>query len=184
METVFRAAERDEYPLVLDFYCCLIDEMHGIPYSPSWKIGIYPTEEYLQQSVQNGQVYLALDGETVMGAFILNNVFGEGYAKAAWLVPAEAGEYSVVHALGIRPRFTKRGLGRMLLRNALLIARNQGKKAVRLDVLKGNRPAERLYTSVGFHLVQTVRLFYGDTGWGDFNLYEFDLSTIPGEAFL
>ena len=45
-------------------------------------------------------------------------------------------------------------------------------KAIRLDVLKGNAPAERLYTSLGFVYVDTLKLFYEDTGRVDFELYE------------
>ena len=48
-------------------------------------------------------------------------------------------------------------------------------KAVRLDVLKGNVPAERLYKGMGFHYVSTVKLFYEDTGRVDFELYEYEV---------
>ena len=48
-------------------------------------------------------------------------------------------------------------------------------KAIKLDVLKGNVPAERLYESMGFRYVDTVRLFYEDTGLAEFRLYELEL---------
>ena len=48
-------------------------------------------------------------------------------------------------------------------------------KAVRLDVLKGNVPAERLYKDMGFRYVDTLQLFYEDTGRVDFDLYELDI---------
>ncbi len=41
------------------------------------------------------------------------------------------------------------------------------------DVLGGNVPAERLYTGQGFARCGTVRMFYADTGWTDYGLYEY-----------
>ena len=45
--------------------------------------------------------------------------------------------------------------------------------ALRLDVLGGNVPAERLYAGQGFERRGTVRMFYADTGWTDYGLYEY-----------
>ena len=46
-------------------------------------------------------------------------------------------------------------------------------KAIRLDVLKGNLPAEKLYTGLGFKYLHTLKMFYEDTGWTDYELYEY-----------
>ncbi|MEF2647863.1 MAG: hypothetical protein ACLRRN_03680 [Oscillospiraceae bacterium] len=51
--------------------------------------------------------------------------------------------------------------------------RAQGCRALRLDVLGGNVPAERLYAVQGFARRGTVRMFYDDTGWTDYGLYEY-----------
>ena len=48
-------------------------------------------------------------------------------------------------------------------------------KAVRLDVLEGNVPAERLYSGLGFSCVGMVPMFYEDTGWKNFKAYEYVL---------
>jgi len=56
------------------------------------------------------------------------------------------------------------------------LAKERGIKAIRLDVLEGNLPAEKTYTSVGFSFVETLQMFYEDTGWTNFKLYEYDLS--------
>ncbi|HJC20253.1 MAG TPA: hypothetical protein H9707_00620 [Candidatus Butyricicoccus avicola] len=46
---------------------------------------------------------------------------------------------------------------------------------MRLDVLAGNIPAERLYVGQGFRYVDTVEMFYADTGRTAFRLYEYAL---------
>ena len=43
----------------------------------------------------------------------------------------------------------------------------------RLDVLEGNTPAERLYTGFGFRYMATLKMYYEDTGWTNFMLYEY-----------
>lgn len=52
-------------------------------------------------------------------------------------------------------------------------ARQTGMHLMRLDVLKGNLPAEKLYPACGFRCVDTVTMYYGDTGWTDFEMYEY-----------
>ena len=58
---------------------------------------------------------------------------------------------------------------------AIDAARENGQKVIRLDVLKGNVPAEKLYAERGFKYLHTLPMFYEDTGWTDYELYELRL---------
>ena len=60
-----------------------------------------------------------------------------------------------------------------MVKKALDMARENGRAAVRLDVLEDNLPAKRLYEGMGFRYTGHVKLFYEDTGITDFLLYEF-----------
>ena len=51
----------------------------------------------------------------------------------------------------------------------------EGQKAIRLDVLKGIAPAEKLYSGLDFKYLHTLKMFYEDTGWTDYELYEYTL---------
>lgn len=46
---------------------------------------------------------------------------------------------------------------------------------MRLDILGTNAGAERLYTGMGFRFVQARTLFYEDTGWTEYRLFEYPL---------
>ena len=61
-----------------------------------------------------------------------------------------------------------------MITKILDIARLSGKKVVRLDILGTNKAAERLYTGVGFKFVQAKNMFYEDTGWTEYKLFEFN----------
>ena len=38
---------------------------------------------------------------------------------------------------------------------------------------QGQSPAEKLYPACGFRCVDTVAMYYEDTGWTDFEMYEY-----------
>lgn len=58
------------------------------------------------------------------------------------------------------------------MRQAIHIARTKRQRALRLDVLGTNLPAQKLYTAMGFQYRTTLKLFYEDTGTTDYLLYE------------
>lgn len=50
------------------------------------------------------------------------------------------------------------------------LAKGQSQEVIQLDVLGGNTPAEQLYTRMGFQYVDTIQMYYEDTGWQSFGL--------------
>ncbi|MDO4157070.1 MAG: GNAT family N-acetyltransferase, partial [Oscillospiraceae bacterium] len=55
-------------------------------------------------------------------------------------------------------------------------AHRNNKKALRLAVVKGNLPAERLYQKTGFQYIAEYTIHYELTGKVIFSLYEIDLT--------
>lgn len=175
MELTFRPAEKSEYESVRDFYYELIDKMQFSEYHPKWQKGIYPEDGYLKSATDSGQLYIALSGGRIISAMIINNSTTEGYDSVSWPTSAKSDETAVIHALGVMPDFSRRGVGRFMVNEAIKVASEQNCRVIRLDVLKGNLPAEKLYKSMGFSFIQRVELFYEDTGLCDFDLYEYVL---------
>lgn len=170
-----RPASPAEFTAVRAFYHSLIDAMEGAAWSPGWKKGIYPNDQDLQTALERGWLFVAeRDGETC-AAMVVNQETNAGYQKVKWPVKARPSEFTVIHMLGVHPRFGRQGIGKELVAWVLKRAYTQSQKAVRLDVLKGNCPAERLYARMGFYYVDTVPMFYEDTGWTDYELFEYPL---------
>ena len=67
------------------------------------------------------------------------------------------------------------GVGTKVVEEIIAYARLQHKKAVRFDILGSNQAAERLYTKCGFQFVQAKEMFYEDTGWTEYKIYELNL---------
>ena len=157
------------------FYHAVIDAADGSTDSVGWKKDVYPAPDYLKCSLQNGELWIVQDNGTIVGAMVLNHRYNDGYREIAWPTEADDSEITVIHALAVLPSYTGKGCAREMVRFALDLAGNNGHKAVRLDVLKGNVRAGRLYIGMGFRKVAALPMFYEDTGLTDFELYEYTL---------
>ena len=174
MNEIILAAPED-FPRVRAFYHSLIDEMQSSPYLPGWKKEIYPSDEDLTAALDRSEMYLLTANGEIAGAMAVNCACNEEYDRVSWPTAAAQGEFLVIHMLGVHPRFSGRGLAKAMVAHALNLGRAARMKAVRLDVLEGNLPAERLYSGAGFQYVDTVEMFYEDTGRVRFRLYELTL---------
>ena len=169
-------AENDQYEAVRSFYHSMIDAMASGTVYVGWKKDIYPSPALLSDSIHNGELYLALEGNALVAAMICNSKCNEGYAKCPWQINADAPEVMVIHALGVHPDHQGRGYAKALVQYSLDLAGKSGMKAVRLDVIEGNLPAEKLYLGFGFRYMDTQQMYYEDTGWTSFMLFERVLS--------
>ncbi len=170
---IIRKAAPDEYQDVRAFYHSLIDALQGSPYGAGWIKDVYPAPEYLMESVRAGQLYIGTDHETIIAAMIVNHECNEAYMKYSWPTEAEPDEVTVIHALGVHSLYTGKGYARQMVQFAIGLARENRQKVIRLDVLKGNMPAEKLYISMGFRYLHTLNMYYEDTGWTEYGLYEY-----------
>lgn len=167
-----RPAAEGDYPAVRDFYYAVTDEMAEEPFLPGWEKDVYPTQAFLRDSIRRGELYLGYLGGALAACMVVNQSYNEGYRSVSWGVEAADHELLVIHALGVRRAYAGRGFAKEMARHVLRMARARGLKTVRLDVLGGNLPAERAYTAVGFRYVDTLRMFYEDTGWTDYKVFE------------
>lgn len=171
-----RVAGSEDFIRVRDFYHSLIDEMKDAQYKPGWEKDVYPAPEFLQKSIRSGELYIAqVDGHTA-ACMVVNHEYNDGYQDIPWSVDAEASELLVIHALGVHPLFSGKGLAKQMVQKVIDLARESNMKTIRLDVLNGNIPAEQTYTKMGFSYRGTIKMFYEDTGWTDYRLFEYLVS--------
>ncbi len=170
-----READVKELDKVRAFYYQLIDEMQFSEYKTAWQKGIYPSDEMLTKALEGGELFIGCIDDKIIGAMIINHSFNEEYNQVKWAVNGAENDVSVIHALGVMPSFSGRGYAKELVAYALMYAREKNQKAVRLDVLSGNLPAEKLYTKAGFEFREEIRMYYEDTGWTKFRLFEYVL---------
>lgn len=170
-----RKAEKNEFDAVRAFYHSMIDAMAGTPFHPKWQKDIYPSKEDLKTAIDEQSMYIGMLGERIAAAMVFNHKCNEEYNEVPWPLVLTREEFAVIHMLGVHNDFAGQGYAKNMVRYAIALGREKGLKAIRLDVLKGNIPAEHLYESMGFQYIDTVRLFYEDTGRVEFKLYELAL---------
>ena len=168
-------ARADEYPEVRDFYYSLTDALEGTEYHPEWRKDVYPSQEDLLSAAESGTLYVGRVGGRIAGAMVVNQSCNEAYQKVNWPAVRDQKDFVVIHMLGVHRDFCGKGYAKEMVKYALNLSREVGMKAVRLDVLEGNIPAERLYSGLGFSYAGMVPMFYEDTGWKNFKAYEYVL---------
>lgn len=168
-----RLAHADDYIKVRDFYYSLIDAMQDLEYKPGWKKDVYPTQDLLRKSCERNQLFIGEMDGGIAACMVVNHEYNEGYQDVQWSVEAKDSELFVIHALGVHSAFSGQGIAKEMVRNVIEIAKKSNVKTIRLDVLEGNIPAEKTYTNVGFKYLDKIQMYYADTGWTSYQLFEY-----------
>ena len=161
-----------DFETVKSRYIDVIGHTAGIKQHARWKYGSHPTEQGLRSYIENGEMYLLLVQGDIAGMVAVVMSQGQEYEAVSWAEKLENHEVATLHLLAVCPEYRGRSLGRVILDLAGELARQHGKKALRLDVLESNLPARRMYEEAGFVCRGKQHWYAENTGWTDFLLYE------------
>ena len=153
-------------------YINVIENTPEIEKYARWVYGKHPTDEALRSFIENGEMYLLADGGTVAGMVAIVMHQGTDYEDIPWTEKLENDQVATLHLLAVCPEYRGRTLGNTILELAGELAKQQGKRAIRLDVLESNHPAQHLYEKNGFIFRGKEHWYAENTGWTDFLLYE------------
>ena len=168
----FQAGEQD-FLRLQEFYKNLIAKTPDMRQFCPWEYGVYPTDALLREHIDNGDLYYMERNGVILSALVLLPYQEENYAwDNPWGAALEDDQVATVHMLGVNPEMQGQGIAHRAVEAAIQKAREMGKKAVRLDALSCNLPAQKLYCSVGFTEVGIARWQSANLGWTDFVLYE------------
>ena len=134
-------------------------------------------KEVTQKEYEEWQKYKA---EKAKGHVLLPDTVrficeANGYDAGNWSRDLKEGEYLSVHVLAVSSDCYQSGVGSFMVGECIAIARSRGYKAVRLDIVPTNTPAERLNKKNGFVYAGTVDLNRPTAPIPLFDLYEFNL---------
>ena len=148
-----------------------------------WVYGRHPTDDLLRSYIENGEMYVMGDGAHTAGMVAIVMHQGPDYRRVPWARDLADDQVATIHLLAVCPEYQGKGLGGRILESAEGLAVMAGKKALRLDVLRSNLPAQRMYERAGYTYRGRQRLYAENTGWTDFLYYEKDLDrTIRAEG--
>jgi ribosomal protein S18 acetylase RimI-like enzyme len=115
----------------------------------------YPNRWVIGQDLKRGQLFAVLQGDTCVGAVVVNERQNTQYAGLAWR--DQTGKPAVIHRLAVHPEFQGQGIGKRLLHYAEELARAQGSTSIRLDAYTANPTAIRMYERAGYTTVGCIR---------------------------
>ncbi|MDO5774219.1 MAG: GNAT family N-acetyltransferase [Spirochaetales bacterium] len=172
--TLIRATESD-FERLAEFYRRTVSETKGMELYARWIYGLHPTDEMIHGHIKCGNMFFSeLDGKIASAVAAVPCQEME-YHDVPWNLNLADDEVSVVHILCVAPEVQKKGIAARTMRRLIEMSRESGKKAVRLDALKCNTPARRLYESLGFSQVAERGWHTENAGQADFVLYELEL---------
>ena len=164
--------------IVKEHYINVIENTPEIDKTARWVYGKHPTDEGLRSYVENGEMYLLMDDQdTVAGMVAIVMHQGLDYEDIPWAEKLENDQVATFHLLAVCPEYQGRALGNTILELAGELAKQQGKRAMRLDVLESNLPAQRMYEKAGYVYRGKQRWYAENTGWTNFLLYEKSLTS-------
>jgi ribosomal protein S18 acetylase RimI-like enzyme len=139
-------------------YNSLHDHLQTNTNYPGWIRGVYPTRETAAVGINNNTLFLLKIKNEIAGSMILNHAPEDAYAKATWGIDINYENIIVIHSLAVHPKYSKRGIGKLLMDYAKTYSIEQKMKAIRLDVSIHNTPAIKLYEESGYQYVATIDL--------------------------
>lgn len=155
MELIFRKAEMCDAKPVFDFVQNAVNVMIDQKIF-QWD-EMYPTYEDFELDIKNGEAFVAEITETkndfenrkkIAAVYVLNKNCDEAYKTGKWQYTGD--DYIVIHRFCVNPEFQHKGIGFKVCSYILEQAKNDGIKAVRLDVFTQNPYSLRLYEKLGF----------------------------------
>ena len=159
------ATEHDLNEVEQIFHEILDHEAETVSYS-NWIKGKYPTKAHAKKALDEGTLYVGEDENgRLFGCVNLNHIQLDEYVKIPWEYEAEGDDVFVIHMLCIRPDQARMGRGKAFIAYAEELARKKGCKVVRIDTYEGNKPAENLYTSLGYRLAGKTLFFFQQVIW-------------------
>ena len=158
-------------PMTIAFYHRVVAYLESHINYPCWS-SEHPGDESIIEAVRRKEQYICMEDGGILGALVLSEDPDGDYDAGNWSRELKQGEYLSVHVLGVSPDRCKSGIGSFMVDACIAICRSRGYKALRLDIVPTNTPAERLYKKKGFVYAGTADLKRKTAPIPLFDLYE------------
>lgn len=160
-----KTATADDHELIRDIYESA-REFGKRTGSCDWSED-YPNDEILESDITQSDLYIVFMNDEPAAVFSLIATDDLDHEPLDW-APVNSG---VPVRICIRADLQGKGLGKAVMNELMRIARERGYESLRLLAATSNKPANRLYTGLGFTHKGTAALYNKE-----FNAYELLLS--------
>lgn len=180
MVQLIKACEND-FDRLEKFYNFVIDNTETMAKCCRWIYGLHPRADMIMDYIKEGAMYYTEEDGKMLSAVAVTPYQSEDYRTVKWaegLKELANDEVVTVHILAVNPDYQKQGIAASTMEAVKLLAGEMEKKAVRLDALDTNYPAQRLYESLGYERRDVKNWYAANLGLADFIVYELVLTHI------
>lgn len=153
---IFRKATLKDLDRIAEIY----EEIHSSEEDGSasvgWIRGIYPTRETAENSIHQGDMFVAEDEGRIVAAGKINQEQCPEYQQASWTYHVPDDQIMVFHTLVVSPSIKGRGYGTRFVSFYEEYAREHGCRYLRMDTNEKNQAARTLYKKLGYKEVSIV----------------------------
>ncbi len=171
-------ANNHDLDALLVFYEDVITRSPGMDQFARWKIRKHPKADVIRRYIDEGCMYLLKRDEKIIAAMSVTPYQGDDYHAVKWSKQVDDHEVAVIHILAVSPDHQGEGLGAEMVRAAIRLSQELGSKAIRLDAIATNLPAQKIYERIGFVFRGKQKLYADNTGWTEFYFYEYNSSCL------
>ena len=147
---IFRPASEEEFEAVKKKYQDVAEHTPEIRRYARWEYGKHPTDEGIRRYIDNGEMYLLMNGDEIAGMTAVVMYQERDYEAVQWAEMLDNDQVATLHLLAVCPDYQGKSLGGKILDEVVRLARKSGRRAIRLDTLKTNLPAQHMYEKAGF----------------------------------
>ena len=162
--------------VIREKYIEVIEHTKNMNIHARWIYGQHPTDAMIQSYIDGQEMYLFMDGQNVAGMTAITMYQGEDYHEILWSQNLKDDEVASLHILTVTPEYQGKGISKRMMAEIIFLVIKKGKKAIRLDALASNIPAQHMYEKLGFEYRGKRNLYAENTGWTDFLYYELPIS--------
>ena len=129
------------FALSRKFYWDVIEDIHRNNVNNEnlgWEKGVYPSDDFIQNSLTKGELYTLTEKDTLYACVILNSEHNEGYDKCTWSITCDSSQVLTPHALAVNPAFQGKGIGKIVVKNILVFLAHAKLRNVSIQVVGSN----------------------------------------------
>ena len=165
-------ARADDFNKITQFYRYVTDNTDTMSECCRWIYGLHPSDEMIALYITEGSMYYFEKDGSIICAVSVTPYQGDNYHDVDWDERLEDDEVGSVHILAVNPDFQKQGIAYKTMEAVNELIKSMNKKAIRLDALDTNVPAQKLYESLGFNKIDVKNWYASNLGYADFFVYE------------
>ena len=119
----------------------------------------YPNAGVIMEDLIAKTYFVAIENNIIIGGINIDQNQDKTYLAMDW--KDKTNQFLVVHRLGVKEEFWKKGIGKKLMIFAENLVVEKGLKSIRLDTYSGNPKAMEFYINLGYQQLGHIYLKEG-----------------------